>query len=174
MGFEIFSHPLDDDSARIWQHPELELDRDLAVIHLRRRNVRRAVVSRAIAEQRNVWLDLADEPRVGRGSKPVAISRAELEAAFRQTHAWEAAGDLRFANHRVLTLFYEELVADTDAAFSTVTDFLGVRFARPSAGCSARTRSRCASCCSATTISGPSSGAPSGRSTSTSDPRPTS
>ncbi len=132
-GFKIFYyHPLDDDSGRIWER--LELDRDLAVIHLRRRNVLRAVVSRAIAEQRNVWLDLADAPSVGAGAKSVAISRTELEATFRQTRAWEADGDLRFANHRVLPVYYEDLVADTDATFSTVTDFLGVRFKRPWSG----------------------------------------
>ena len=53
-GFKIFYyHPLDDDSCSIWD--ELQSLDDLYVIHLKRRNILRTLLSRKTAGIQDVW-----------------------------------------------------------------------------------------------------------------------
>src|SRR5690606_26460474 len=53
-GFKIFYyHPMDDDSGHVWD-VLAELD-DLRIIHLKRRNILRTLISRKIADTQGVW-----------------------------------------------------------------------------------------------------------------------
>ena len=129
-GFKVFYyHPVDGRSEEVWER--LESIPDLAVIHLRRWNVLRAVVSRRIAENRDEWLTRG-KPIIATEAKAVTIGPEELERAFRQTRVWESEGERRFAGHRVFPLWYESLVADIPGTFAEITSFLGVRFVKPS------------------------------------------
>jgi LPS sulfotransferase NodH len=129
-GFKIFYyHPLDGRSEEVWER--LTSMPELAVIHLRRWNVLRTVVSRRIAGDRDEWLTRG-EPTIATEAKAVTIGPEELERAFRQTRAWESEGERRFAGHRVFPLWYEGLVADIPGTFAEITAFLGVRYVKPS------------------------------------------
>lgn len=127
-GFKIFYyHPVDADASRLWAR--LRADEELYVIHLRRRNTLRAVVSRALAERRDSWTTNRTA-----APDPNAVVRLDADGVrkeFEQTEAWVRWGDSQFDGHPLLDLSYEELVADPADAFAGVADFLGVRRRAP-------------------------------------------
>ena len=130
----------------IWGFPglrqALEEDRGLAVIHLRRRNVLRVLVSSKIAEETGVYFQSAgtrsglqakivqtlrgavrltrptqDKVRV----KPEEVRQANLESDLTAQH-WERI----FEGHDLLKLTYEDLVPDPKDEFDRILSFLGV------------------------------------------------
>lgn len=130
-GFKIFYyHPLDDDSCAIWQ--DLEALDNLRVIHLKRKNILRTLISRKIAGYHDVWVDKATDgnDNVCR-RKAVSFSPKELRRGFEQTRQWEASGAQRFAGHPLISVYYEDLVRQPEAVFSKITDFLGVAYVQP-------------------------------------------
>lgn len=122
-GFKLFYyHPLDQDGDDLWE--ELGEDRQLRVLHLKRRNILRTLVSRKIAGVQDIWAaGSAVQPRRER-PKATRFSVAELEEGFRETRDWEAKGDRTFRNHPLLPVYYEDLVADRQACLGEVLDFL--------------------------------------------------
>lgn len=132
VGFKIFYyHPLDDPHAPVWE--SLRAMPELYVIHLRRRNLLRTLVSRKIAGVRDIWSSLEEEERSGRGSaaKVVTMTADELRAGFRQTRDWEEAYMRMFRVQPLLEVVYEDFVADPGVQFRRITDFLGVRYRPP-------------------------------------------
>jgi LPS sulfotransferase NodH len=130
-GFKIFYyHPQDDDSGRIWE--TLASMEDLHVIHLKRRNILRTLISRRLAGIQGDWVATAREPRRAARQQPTSVtfSPEELGEGFAETRGWEQAGDDRFRNHPLLTVYYEDLVRHSEESFHQVTDFLGVRYHR--------------------------------------------
>lgn len=128
-GFKIFYyHPLDDDSGNIWKHL-IEMD-NLRVIHLKRQNILRTLISRKIAGYRDLWYDKVEQQNMA-DDKAVAFTPEELRCGFEQTRQWEAWGDKKFANHPLISVYYEELANAPEAAFREVTNFLGVGNASP-------------------------------------------
>ena len=128
-GFKIFYyHPQDDKSSGIWN--DLASLDDLYVIHLKRRNILRTLISRKIAGIQDVW---ATDQHSGADSKEIAITFTvdELSEGFNQTKAWEQAGDDKFRNHPLISIDYEDLVSHPEQTFRKVTEFLGVRYQQP-------------------------------------------
>lgn len=103
---------------------------DLRVIHLKRRNILRTLVSREIADRTGVW---AEQESRGRptAKKQISLSPSALRRGFEQTRRWERDFDRRFAQHALLTIFYEDLVEDPVATFRDVTRFLGIDMREP-------------------------------------------
>ena len=122
-GFKLFYyHPLDQDGDELWE--ELAEDRQLRVLHLKRRNILRTLISRKIAGLQDVWTaGSAPQPRHGR-PKAMRFTVAELAEGFRETRAWEAKGDRTFRDHPLLPVYYEDLVADRQECLGQVLDFL--------------------------------------------------
>jgi LPS sulfotransferase NodH len=93
----------------------------LSVIHLKRKNILKTLVSHKIAFSSGAWRVIrGDSPDV-----PVSFSIDELTVGFEQTRVWEAKGDSMFENHRTHTVFYEELVGNRDVVYPQILDFLG-------------------------------------------------
>jgi len=123
VGFKVFYyHPLDDRDAPVWDR--LRDIEDLHVLHLRRQNVLRTLTSRKLAGSTNVWLDRGSSDAVS--EKPmVQFSAEELERAFEQNQAWEAACDQEFRRSPMFQLTYEALASEP-AVLDEVAAFLGV------------------------------------------------
>lgn len=127
-GFKIFYyHPLDDSSSHIWK--DLNNLASLSVIHMKRRNIFRTLISRKIAGSQNVWKATSSNDL--RMNKSIMFSVEELEHGFKQTRKWERGGDELFRNHPVLSVYYEDLVEDVEGTFAEITNFLGVRCIKP-------------------------------------------
>jgi len=124
-GFKVFYyHPLDGDSAALLD--DLAGDGAISVIHLKRRNILRTLISRKIASTKGVWAATSAERLNVLGPKAVSFTVDELEDGFRRTRDWETDGDRRFAAHPLLTVYYEDLVRDPDGSLAAVLDFLGL------------------------------------------------
>lgn len=123
-GFKIFYYHPEDGGNEIW-HKLLAMP-NLCVIHLKRRNILRTLVSRKIAGMQGVWQDTGKNNQKRGANGPVSFTAEELSDGFQRTRAWEQAGDEMFADHPLLSLDYEDLVSDPGTTFRQVTDFLSL------------------------------------------------
>ena len=129
-GFKIFYfHPIDDDSDKIWD--ELRSLDDLRIIHLKRRNILRTIVSRKIASAQDVWATRSTQKLNDRRKKAVSFTIGELEQGFKKTRDAEDKGDREFSRHPLATVYYEDLVINPEGEFSKITEFLGVKYVSP-------------------------------------------
>lgn len=132
-GFKIFYyHPMNEPESRPLEY--LAAMDDLHVIHLKRRNILRTLVSRKIAEKEGVYKHQPSRAATDAASKRVTFTVDELRRRFAETRRWEDDADDRFRDHPMLPLTYEGLTADPTGQFQRVTRFLGVEDAPPSTG----------------------------------------
>lgn len=122
-GFKLFYyHPLDCKHTDLWDR--LIADQDVRVLHLKRRNILRTLVSRKIAGMRDVWTATSRARLRMAGSKAVFFTTSELEQGFRRTRAWEEGGDRQFQGHPLMSVHYEDLIDDPASTLACVLDFL--------------------------------------------------
>jgi len=130
VGFKIFYyHPLHTDGTALWN--ELIRMKNLHVIHLKRRNILRTLISRKIAEKKDRWASFDTEDPAKVAMKSVTFEASELEEKFEQTRQWEEEGDRMFRSHPLLTLYYEDLAESPEETFKKITDFLRLEYQPP-------------------------------------------
>lgn len=138
VGFKIFYyHARDPEWTAVWD--ALGRDKDLRVLHLKRRNLLEIHLSRQRALLSDQWVHTEAGQRQAVGA--IELDYAACLADFEQTRAWEEAGDAFFAGHPRLTLTYEELAAETEAEMRRVFTFLGLPLA-PAQAQTAKQRQR--------------------------------
>ncbi|HEX7034356.1 MAG TPA: Stf0 family sulfotransferase [Pseudomonadales bacterium] len=131
IGFKLFYyHPMDHGREEVWE--SLVSDPALRIIHLKRRNVLRTCVSRAIAEKQDVWKERTTEVKATAREKAVHLSYDELVEAFQKTREWEEHTDRLFSGHPRLEVVYEQMAQTPVPTFSRVAAFLGVQDHTPS------------------------------------------
>ena len=130
LGFKMFyDHPLDCDGGAYWQGlAEME---DLHVIHLKRHNILRALISEKIARKTAVWGVKSERGQVDSQRKLVSFSVEELRAAFEWTKRAEERSELLFAGHPSVTIQYEALIDHPQRELQRVTDMLGLEHHNP-------------------------------------------
>jgi len=131
-GFKIFYyHPQDNDSGVIWDM--LEPMEDLYVIHLKRRNILRTLISSRIAYATGVYgvRSAKEEAEFRKKVNAIAYSAEQLQGDFEQTRKWEKEGEERFKNHPMISIDYEDMVSHRDQTFHSITNFLGVNNRKP-------------------------------------------
>ena len=128
----------------------LTADRDLKVVHLRRRDLLRSLISLRLAKTtghyhrqpvRIGWRTILTAMRhparavarlrvrlAQRSYSPsgLTLTKEECEQFFLETRWTEAHYDNLFSEHERLDILYEEMVEDRQAAFGRVQEFLGV------------------------------------------------
>lgn len=131
VGFKIFyNHPLGEDNPYLWK--TLKNMEDLYVIHLKRRNILRTMLSLKLALQLDQWIKYNPNQSHNIERKKVSFDMESLEAGFIETRQWEEQGDEMFKDHPNMTIYYEELVESPEETVSKVTDFLGLGPCQPS------------------------------------------
>jgi hypothetical protein len=129
-------------------------DRDIKVLHLRRRNALRTLVSLKFAEKTGIWLEAEtkatranllkalrhpfkaagrvrrslqrpDQPKA-RPRPRVAVSPEELLEFTVQMNMRAKSFDELFQQHPSMTVFYEDLVDQPETAYGRAQTFLGV------------------------------------------------
>lgn len=129
-GFKIFYyHPLDDKSCPIWD--DLVKIKKLSIIHLKRRNILRTLISREIASNHDTWLATSRKKVRAIKNKAVTFDVETLKIRFNRTKEWEAKGDEMFKNHPLLHVCYEDMVRDPEGIFAKITDFLDIPYIQP-------------------------------------------
>ena len=131
-GFKIFyDHArFDPDVKTAWNY--ILENRDIRIIHLRRRNLLASKVSLDVALLTGQWV----VENTGKGAPkfvaPFAADPADYEFHFNQLHAFQTWADRVFVHHQVMELEYErDLFAEFPATMSRVFDFLGLAAETP-------------------------------------------
>jgi LPS sulfotransferase NodH len=130
VGFKLFHyHARTGAQAAVW--PYLRDDPDLAIIHLKRNNILEQYLSLRVAHATDVW---SSTSKAARTSEPIRLEPEACLRHFEEVQAQDAACAAFFAGGRLLTLTYEELVADQAAAMDRVAAHLGLRLQPAKAG----------------------------------------
>ena len=127
VGFKLFyHHARKKPQKKVWQF--LREDRDLHVIHLRRRNLLKIVLSRKLADRSGVWrllgpqaselTDISDHPR------PIYLDYDDLQRRFTRMKAVEERRGAYYSGHPQLNLWYEDLAGEFAAQTRLVQEFL--------------------------------------------------
>ncbi len=123
VGFKIFYHHAPRDMAWgrcVWDY--LLGQPDLKVLHLKRRNLLKTLLSEKQAGETEEWIKYS-----GNGADaPVIIDPAEAAAFFARLRAWEAEYDTLFAGHALHEVIYEQLTRDLPGELARIQTFLGV------------------------------------------------
>jgi LPS sulfotransferase NodH len=131
-GFKIFYyHPQDSDSKVVWEL--LQPMNDLYVIHLKRRNILRTLISSRVAYNTGIYGVRSEKEATAFRNRiqPIIYPAEQLREHFEQTRNWEKSGQKTFENHPMISIDYEDLVEYGEQTFKEVTDFIGVAFRRP-------------------------------------------
>lgn len=124
VGFKIFYyHPLDSEDRSVWDR--LAADKKIKLIHLKRENLLRTVLSGKIALKTNVWYKKTFGTKVKLADKKLSLNPDECIQEFKKIKEWESNIDNIFSEHSKLEISYEKMVTDPDT-LSEVLDFLGV------------------------------------------------
>jgi LPS sulfotransferase NodH len=123
VGFKIFYYHGHNNRARLWSY--LSHQKDIMVIHLKRKNTLRRIISEKRAFLTNSWVNETgnEEPNVA-----LHLDVDECAARFVAEARMADEFDALFKAHPCLQLTYEELAADYHQHIRTVQAFLGVEF----------------------------------------------
>jgi len=124
VGFKIFYHHAPRDTAwgrSVWDY--LLEQPDLRVLHLKRRNILKTILSEKQAGETEEWIKYSADD-----APPVHIECAEAEAFFGRMAAWEREYDDLFADHFRHEVIYEQLTRDLPGELRGIQEFLGVSY----------------------------------------------
>lgn len=122
VGFKLFyGHARRPGWSPVWEH--LQGRREVVVIHMRRHNVLKSLLSFELAARTGVW-----QSRSGwtRDPGPLTLNDDHCRQVFERTRQWARECDERFAGHVRIDLYYEDLVRDRAGEMGRVYDALGV------------------------------------------------
>ena len=130
VGFKIhYNHPGDRNATQIWKRLR-QMD-DLHVIHLKRKNLLRTIVSSQIAQKLRLTQISKASKRPTLLERSVLLTAPDLRDRFMTTQKHEFNFSQKFSEHSSLHVFYEDLVANPEQEFRRITDFLCLPFFLP-------------------------------------------
>ena len=126
VGFKLFYNQANYGKQKaIWDY--LRYDKNLKVIHLKRKNVFQAHVSHKLAEKTKEWISINIRANPWK-TESIWLDYADCLQIFEQTKYWETEYAKLFANYpdRIHELYYEDLANNTEEVTQKIQDFLGV------------------------------------------------
>ena len=130
VGFKLFYyHPVDSDDKKVWNL--IEGDPQIKIIHLKRKNLLRTILSRKIAEKTKIWKENSTKTFIPPKEKAVKLSHVECLNEFNKIRAWENEADARFSKHAIFEIYYEDLVHQRDVVMNDVYSFLNLKKHQP-------------------------------------------
>lgn len=124
VGFKIFYyHAEKSPFHKIWDY--LENQKEIHILHIKRKNLLQTHISRIKANANNSWVNTngEKEKQVAINVDPVACLKD-----FEQTRRWEHHAEELFQNHPKLDIFYEDLSNDYQPVLKTVQEFLNLDY----------------------------------------------
>jgi LPS sulfotransferase NodH len=98
-------------------------NKELAVIHIKRRNILKTHLSRLRAVQNDKWVNISGELEE---NPPITIDYEQCLEDFITTRTSEDKHDHLFQDHPKMVVYYEDLARDYQAVMDQVQSFLGV------------------------------------------------
>jgi LPS sulfotransferase NodH len=125
VGFKLFfQHAKTGPAATVWDY--LISSKDIAIIHLVRRDLFASWVSLKCAERTGLWIRKRAEenrPEV----EPFEASAKELEGYFERIHKARNSARTMFAGHPFLEITYEDdLCSNFEGTLNRIADFIGM------------------------------------------------
>lgn len=124
VGFKIFyDHAQDEDWKLIWTH--LKKQKDLKVIHLRRKNILKIVLSTERVRQGSKAINMTGAQE---SKSPVVLDYDECLRAFKNIPNQKKEYDLLFKDHHKIDVVYEKLTKNYEEQMKRIQEFLGVDY----------------------------------------------
>lgn len=128
VGFKIFyNHAQNEHWKSVWEH--LKSQKDLKVIHMKRKNILRTILSTKVAARlagtrhAGTWIDISRPPE---DNSELFLDYEECLRRFTRIRENERAHDILFGNHHKMEVFYETLSGDYHREMKRIQEFLGV------------------------------------------------
>jgi len=124
VGFKIFYYHAHSNSWKpVWEY--LQNQKDLRIIHIKRKNLLKTILSKKKADLTNIWVD-TDGNNQTRKPFSITLDFDECQELFSQTRNWENEYAAFFSKHQILDIFYEDLARDYSKEIQRVINFLEV------------------------------------------------
>jgi LPS sulfotransferase NodH len=124
VGFKIFYHHAQKDSRKkVWSY--LRENKEIKIIHLKRRNMLERYLSLKIAQNTNQWR-LGKEDKVEQKAITLTIPFEELAQNFEETKSDQINFDKLFLGNKIIDIFYENLSNSFDAEINRIQNFLDI------------------------------------------------
>jgi LPS sulfotransferase NodH len=124
VGFKLFYYQAQgSNKQQVWDY--LRQNRDIKIIHLKRKNLLQVCLSYYLAKTTNQWILKQGSQLSDSGS--INLNYNDCLQLFEETRRWEHDSDLMFAEHPKIEVTYEDLVADTAGQSKSIQAFLGVK-----------------------------------------------
>lgn len=121
VGFKIFYYHVPD--TNIW--PYLKGQKDIKIIHLKRKNMLKTYFSLKKAELTNIWVNTSE---ANSDNSSIFLKYEDCLKYFVETQNWQNKCDALFSNHNKIDIVYEELVSDFQTQMKDIQQFLGVDY----------------------------------------------
>ena len=122
VGFKLFYyHAREYPHSMIWDY--LRDDKEICVLHIKRRNILEQYLSLRRAHLTDVWSSAQPD------HQPASPLHLDVEACrrhFGEVRAFETECDAVFSRHSMLPVFYEDLAACKEAEMLRIQRFLGL------------------------------------------------
>jgi Uncharacterized protein conserved in bacteria len=124
VGFKIFYYHAQDDSRKtVWTF--LRNQKDLKIIHLKRNNSLRVLLSLKKAFMTNRWTDTFG---VKEDDRVISLDCEECLRHFTWAYEVKKQYDIAFKDHQKIDIFYEKLSNHYESKIKYIQEFLGVKY----------------------------------------------
>jgi len=124
IGFKLFySHPLDSVDQSIWN--KLENDPSFKIIHLQRKNLLRAHISKLIAVKTDIWIN--SNEKISLDDRKIKVDTEKMLADFETASKHINETRDKFKNHKSIEITYESLVDKREETINRILNFLEVK-----------------------------------------------
>lgn len=126
VGFKIFYyHPEHDHTKDVWRL--LNGIEGLKIIHLKRKNVLRIILSSEIAHNMKAWIAAHSDSKDNINTKKVSLAPQYVLEKILQTKTWEEDIPKKLAGKEIINVYYEDIIRGNSKGMDKVCNFLGIK-----------------------------------------------
>jgi LPS sulfotransferase NodH len=123
VGFKLFYyHARTSPQSAVWDY--LVQQPEIRVLHIKRRNVLSQYVSLQLAHKTDIW---SSTRTFSQDPQCIELDIGECQNHFAWVRSLEEECENFFKNHKVRTVYYEDLARDSNEEIEAVQKFLGLR-----------------------------------------------
>lgn len=129
IGFKIFYyHPVDVKSPELWK--SLIKMHDLIILHLKRKNVLKTIISQKVAQQTGIWSS-KKKLKTRKETQKIYFPPDELYSKIKQTIYWQSSAEQWFEGHPFLNIYYEDLISNPLNIYKQILNMFGLQYIEP-------------------------------------------
>ncbi len=121
-GFKLFYNHFQTENTKTIRD-YLVKNKDIKIIHIKRKNMLRNLVSLKIAEKTNEWRSFSEKSNIDK--KRICLTKEECLNEFESLEKIIATVEQNFKEHQILDVFYKDLSENTEEVMLEVFGFLG-------------------------------------------------